>query len=78
MSITAEHQFEQDEIPAGDNSTAPSAYVTVQVKVPRADADRLAQHRADRLAQSLDVLADEAKELARPIMDALVAAGYGQ
>lgn len=78
MSIHARETMEQLEVPAGSDAEVPEQYVTVEVKIPKADADRLAQHRADRLASSLDVLADEAKELARPIMDALIAAGYGQ
>jgi len=50
----------------------------VVIQIDQATADRLAQHRADRLASALDILADEAKELARPIMDALIDAGHGQ
>ena len=50
---------------------------SVTIQIDQATAERLAQHRATRLASSLDVLAAEAKELAVPVMDALIAAGFG-
>ena len=54
-----------------------TAHAQVIVMIPVDDADRLAAHYRERTAAGLDILADEAKEAARPIFAALAAAGFG-
>jgi hypothetical protein len=49
--------------------------VSVIVDIDKADAERLAQHMIDRGDGTL--LAAEAKEVATPIVQALIDAGYG-
>lgn len=51
--------------------------VSVVVDMPATDAERLAAHYRERTEAGLDILADEAKEAARPILAALAAAGFG-
>lgn len=51
--------------------------VRVEMEVDANQADRLAGHYRGRTAQGRTVFADEARELAVPIMAALDAAGFG-
>lgn len=55
----------------------PRRIVRVEMEVDANQADRLAGHYAGRTAQGRTVFADEARELATPIMAALDAAGFG-
>lgn len=57
-----------------DLSPCPCVEVVVRLSVE--DADRLAAHRVSRLPS--DILAAEAREVAEPVLDALVEAGFGQ
>jgi hypothetical protein len=63
-----------DELP----DLTPCQCVRVQVILPLADANRLAEHKRSRAASGADVLASEAREVADPVLEALVAAGYAQ
>ena len=51
--------------------------VRVEMELDADQADRLAGHYAGRTAQGRTVFADEARELAVPIMAALGDAGFG-
>ena len=53
------------------------AVYQVVIHIPVADAERLAAHKRARVAAGADVLASEAREVADPVLEALVAAGYG-
>jgi|DEB0MinimDraft_6_1074348.scaffolds.fasta_scaffold141241_2 hypothetical protein len=55
----------------------PIAGPQVIVQLDQATADRLAAHYAARVAAGSDPLAAESREIAAPVMAALVAAGYG-
>ena len=54
-----------------------TAHAQVIVMIPINNADRLAEHYRQRTEAGSDILADEAKEAARPILAALAAAGFG-
>lgn len=58
----------------GEGAT-PDPYAQVIILLAEADAERLAQHMIDRGDGTL--LAAEAKEVATPIVQALIDAGYG-
>lgn len=62
-----------DEMP----DLTPCQCVRVQVILPLADANRLAQHYKDRKAAGSEILAPESKESATPLYKALAEAGYG-
>ena len=51
--------------------------VRVVVEMTEVEANAAAAHKRERDAMSSDILADNAKALARPVMVALVDAGYG-
>lgn len=59
-----------------DDTTPLGDRVVVQVAICPVAADRLAAHRRER--GELDPLAAESREVATPVLDALVAAGYGR
>ena len=60
-----------------DHGAGPEPHAQIIEWIPLEDADRLADHYRQRSAAGLDILADEAKEAARPILAALAAAGFG-
>jgi hypothetical protein len=62
-----------DELP----DLTPCQCVRVQVILPLADANRLAQHYKDRDSAGSEILASEAKESATPLYKALAEDGYG-
>ena len=60
-----------------DHGAGPEPHAQIIEWIPLEDADRLADHYRQRTEAGLDILADEAKEAARPILAALAAAGFG-
>lgn len=62
----------------GDPEAAPMGdRVIVTVAICPVVAERLAEHKRSRVASGSDVLAAEAREVADPVLEALVAAGFG-
>lgn len=51
--------------------------VRVEVEMDLAQANRLAAAKQARLLSTPDLLADDARELASPILDGLIDNGYG-
>lgn len=52
--------------------------VRVELEIDLTQANRLAASRNDRFGLTPSLLADDAREIATPITDALVANGFGQ
>lgn len=59
----------------GSDGVERTVVVVGKVAIDRDDAVRLAKHFRDRQEQGLDPLASECRELAAPLMQALVDAG---